>query len=302
MVPKGNKKTTSTASSTTVARSVVGAPAVMFFRYRRPDTTPVKFSMGTIDLLTPVHAAGAQFLPELYASIQSQRLPAGWSLRWIVQEDGDTPQISETVRSLAGKDPRVLYGANGRQGGPAVTRTQAFHAGCGEVVLGIDADDVLEPDGLAAVIEAFQAHPKAAWVTGRTFEFSADGHRKIRSSLIPTGPLPAGRALELWDTTGLSTPWYPTATAYRRWAVLLMGGWPAAVGGEDIELLACVAAAWGGMIIDEPLMARRLWDGQITRTDPVIKVADRVRANRHARATLIDGWRRAGLLGTPVED
>lgn len=263
----------------------------------RSDTAAMKLS--TVDLLTPVHAGAAQFLPELYASIQAQLLPPGWSLRWLVQEDGDRPQLADTVRELAGKDPRVHYGANGRQGGPAIARTQAFHAGTGEVVLGIDADDVLEPGALAAVVETFSAHPAAAWMTGATFEFDADGHRAVRPCTLSPGPVPAGRLLELWNTTGLSTPWYPTATAYRRWAVLLLGGWPATIGGEDTELLACAAAAWDGVIVDAPVMARRLWPGQMTRTAPIVAATAPVRSNRHARATLIDGWRRAGLLAAP---
>jgi glycosyltransferase involved in cell wall biosynthesis len=256
-------------------------------------------SLRTISLLTPAHASVAQFLPELYRSIQSQLLPAGWVLEWVIWEDGDDPSLASVVAELVGKDPRVVYGASGRQSGPAVARTQAFHASRGEVVFGIDSDDVLEPGGLAKIIETFDTSHGIAWVTGATFEFDEHGNRTERSCLIAPGRLRAGQTIELWNTTGLSTPWYPTATAYQRWAVALLGGWPANVVAEDTELLACVTAAWDGMLIASPTMARRCWEGQMTKTPVLIEAAESARKARHARATLIDGWRRAGLLGTP---
>lgn len=265
--------------------------------------TPAR-QLRTLSLLTPVHrhTRAVEYLTELYASVRAQQLPSGWVLEWVVWEDGEWPSLGEELLQAVDKDPRVLYGANGLQGGPAITRTQAFHASRGDVVFSIDHDDYLEPGGLHALLTALEAHPEAAWATGRTFEVTEGQDRRERTDYIVSGVVPAGYTLELWNTAGVSTPWYPTATAYQRWAVSLLGAWPAnGAGGEDIELLACVTAAWGGIVIDEHTMTRRRWDGQNTRNPVVQAAAGDNRRARHKRATLIDSWRRSGLLGGPCD-
>jgi glycosyltransferase involved in cell wall biosynthesis len=261
--------------------------------------TPHPNAVRSVSLLTPVHRHDRveAFLTELYTSIQQQDLPAGWTLEWVVREDGEHPVLGDLVRQIVGKDPRVVYGANHTQGGPAITRTQAFHDSCGEIVLGIDHDDYLEPGGLRAMVEALVTHPRAAWVTGKTFEMSEQGEHSERETFVSPGYINAGHTLRLWNTEGISTPWYPTATAYRRSVVAFLGGWPANIAAEDTELLACITAGWDGVVLDTPIMTRRRWSGQITK-DPIVEAAaGAARRARHQRATLIHAWRQKSLLG-----
>jgi glycosyltransferase involved in cell wall biosynthesis len=258
-------------------------------------------SVKTLSVLTPVHAhaRAAEFLTDLYESLRAQHLPSGWNLDWVVQEDGAHPSLADVVDQIVGKDPRVSYRAHRLQGGPAVARNQAFHASRGEVIFPIDHDDYLEPGGLSALIAALMESPGAAWATGRTYEVDEHLVRTERSDFVEPGLVPAGHTLRLWNTHGVSTPWYPTATAYRRWAVELFGGWPANVAAEDTELLACITTAWDGIVVTAHTMTRRLWSGQVTNDPVVISAAADARQVRHNRATLINAWRTSGLLGGP---
>lgn len=257
--------------------------------------------MKIVSVLTPVlaHGRAAEFIADLYESIRSQNLPSGWALEWLVQEDGFNPLLADVVRQVVGDDPRVFYGAHLTQGGPALARNQAFHASQGEVVFSVDHDDCLVPDGLAALVNAFEAHPAAAWATGRTYEVDEYGVRTERHNHVGPGQVAAGHTLLIWNTEGVSTPWYPTATAYRRWALSLFGGWPANVVGEDTELLACVTAAWDGVVVEEYTMVRRIWSGQLTKDPVVVAAAADARRVRHARATMIDVWRAGRHIGSP---
>lgn len=266
--------------------------------YEMPARSPDLY-VRTFSLLTPVHAhsRAAEFLTDLYASVRAQQLPPGWKLEWVVQEDGAQPALAGVVNQIVGKDPRVSYRAHGMKGGPAIARNQAFHASRGEVVFPIDHDDYLEPGGLSALITALEEHADAAWATGRTYELDEKLARSERSDLVGPGLVPAGHTLEIWNTQGISTPWYPTATAYRRWAVELFGGWPANVAAEDTELLACITTAWDGVVVAAHTMTRRRWSGQITKDPVVIDAGVDARRVRHNRATLINAWRTCGLFG-----
>jgi hypothetical protein len=167
------------------------------------------------------------------------------------------------------------------------------------VVFPIDHDDYLEPGGLSPLIAALEEHSNAVYATGRTYEVDEQLVRTERSDFVDPGLVPAGHTLEIWNTRGVSTPWYPTATAYRRWAVELFGGWPANVAAEDTELLACITTAWDGVVVAEHTMTRRRWSGQITKDPVVIDAGADARRVRHNRATLINAWRTGGLLGGP---
>jgi len=253
-------------------------------------------NLQTFSILTCAFGPGAQHLPELYDTIRQQTLPAGWALEWVVYEDGDIPVLESVVAGIVGKDPRVRYGSIGARRGQPVARTSAFHASTGDIAMGVDHDDLLEQGALASIIEAFETNTDIAYVAGTTWELDESGQKRQRERHIEAGIIPAGHTLELWNREGFSTPWYPTATAFRRDVVTFFGGWPANVAGEDTELLACVTAAFNGMIINANTVCRRIWEGQLTRTPAVIAAAEPARLARHSRATLVDSWRRTGRI------
>jgi hypothetical protein len=84
-----------------------------------PVGEPEGLVMPLISVITAVHKPVAEYLREAANSVAAQRLPEGWELEWLVQEDGDTP----TARELA---VGALYEANGAGLGTATTRNLAL--------------------------------------------------------------------------------------------------------------------------------------------------------------------------------
>lgn len=64
-----------------------------------------------IIIVTPVHPAAAQFLPDAYKSLREQVLPEGWDWLWLIQEDGKSDDVAPFVPD----DARVSF-SQGRPG------------------------------------------------------------------------------------------------------------------------------------------------------------------------------------------
>ena len=78
--------------------------------------------MPLISVITAAYAPTADYLAETAASISALELPPGFDLEWVVQEDGDSPQLAGF---FAGLD-FARYEANGRRYGTALTRNLAL--------------------------------------------------------------------------------------------------------------------------------------------------------------------------------
>lgn len=234
------------------------------------------------------------------ASIGAQRLPAGWTLEWVVQEDGDNPRLAERVaglRTLAGPESRpVRYAANGGQRGAAATRQAAFARSHGEVVVGMDHDDRFVDGGLARLLTALTAHPEAGWACGRCVWLQPDGvHTWRKPDVLAPGRQAPGTIARWFADTG-DWPFPSAFTAYRRPAVTAAGGWPDLPRSDDAALLLAVEADHPGVWVDADVACYRRWSRQKTVDPADWAVRETVRAelDRRARAAL-------AARGTPGE-
>ena len=82
-----------------------------------------------VSVVTAVHGPSVGFLPDAYASLADQVLPAGWGWQWLVQEDGTTGR----PRDVLPGDPRISVGT-GRPLGQGIARTYALARAEGELV------------------------------------------------------------------------------------------------------------------------------------------------------------------------
>lgn len=185
--------------------------------------------MPTISVITAAYGPSARYLPETARGVRAQRLPPGWSLEWIVQEDGAEPSLAESV----GADAR--YGSNGTRLGIAATRNLALARATGELVQNLDHDDVLLPHALATLIARFEQHP-VHWAIAAADDLHPDGTRHPWPPDLPHGLIAAGEV--------------------NRWAERHRGNWPVHGGGlaARTETLRAVGG-WTGIPVDDELAA-----------------------------------------------
>jgi glycosyltransferase involved in cell wall biosynthesis len=116
----------------------------------------------------------ARFLPEAVESVRSQTYKR-WEL--IICDDGSTDDSREVLERLAGEDPRIrlLFKENG---GLTTAWNCALEHSSGDIICLFDADDIMLPNKLEAVCQAFHSNPRAGYVyhkfqlidsTGRPF-------------------------------------------------------------------------------------------------------------------------------------
>lgn len=240
--------------------------------------------MPLISVLTPTRAHNADHLGAVWASLRDQRLPEGWSLEWVVHEDGGSARLAGAVAAMADGDPRVSYAAAGSQRGAPATRNAAFARSRGDLVVGMDHDDCFTDGGLARLVEALEDHPQAAWACGRCVWLQPDGvHTWRKPDVLAAGVQPAG-TIARWFVDTADWPFPSAFTAYRRDAVRAAGAWPDLARSDDAALLLAVDATHPGVWVDAEVACYRRWDQQKTAAPSDWAGREAVHAELRARA------------------
>lgn len=208
--------------------------------------------MPLLTVITPVHAAGAGLLAQTAASVHAVELPTGWSVQWVVQEDGGQPTLRRTVLDLGGE-----YAHNQAQAGVSITRNLALARGRGELVFPLDADDELLPSGLATMIDTLVGGAGLGWVAGGHVDGDGvpDRHwQPDRARLWRRGELLARGAHPLG--------FHPNNLLVRTALLWRVGGWPALPGMEDEMLLLQLSGLADGVSLAVPSVHYRRHPGQ----------------------------------------
>ncbi|GAB2785994.1 GltA [Streptomyces daliensis] len=216
--------------------------------------------MPTITVLTPVREDGYHYLPELHECLSAQRLPVGWRLEWVLQEDGQTGRALESV-----PDAPWISKGGGRRGGAAQARTMGLSRATGGLLRCVDADDLLPgQDTLADAIRVLEANPSYGWTVAPCLDLHVDG-RLVPGPYDPSpGPLPE-RALLDGAKRG-AFPVVGTTLTARTDLVRLVGGWPAVPAFEDGALVLCCEAVSRGWMLAAPGAVYRKHPDQHTAT------------------------------------
>ena len=151
----------------------------------------------------------AEFLPRALESARAQTHPA---VRVIVVDDGSSDGSRQLLRDL-GDDVEVVLKENGGQGSAL---NAGFERCRGDVVIFLDADDLLHPQAAARVAAAFAAAEPPARVQYRMDVIDAAGSPTGETKPFGHLPMPSGdlRAAELAYSFDLG--WMPTsANAFR---------------------------------------------------------------------------------------
>ncbi|MEU7140863.1 glycosyltransferase family A protein [Nocardia sp. NPDC046473] len=213
-----------------------------------------------ISVITPVHSPDPDHLKAACESVLSQDVPRGWSLEWILQEDGDTG-VAEKL--LQGLDDRIQF-HTGRRGGVALTRNLALANSSGELVKNLDADDVLMPGVLMRDIEVLTSGDDIAWATSRLLDLLPDGTTVGFDNDPPHGKLVPGAVLEHWRNHNFRLPVHPTTVCIRRPLVVALGGWMGVPGSDDTGMIIAASILATGFFNSEVGLLYRKWPGQET--------------------------------------
>lgn len=120
----------------------------------------------TVSIVMPFRDAAAH-LEEAIASARGQTFTA-WEL--LLVDDGSTDRSGAIATAATRSDPRIrlIRRAPGLPGSAAAARNLGIEHARGEFVAFLDADDVYEPDRLAAQLRDFDEHPDVDVVYGPT--------------------------------------------------------------------------------------------------------------------------------------
>jgi GT2 family glycosyltransferase len=123
---------------------------------------------------------GTKYLERLWASLTSQRYPAGrWRL--LVVDNGEDRGAARWFEDRAPGVRVLVPGGNlGYAGGNALGMREAAAAGA-DYVLIVTQDTHLEPDTLRALVDVAEAHPAAGAVQPKLLRREADGRVVLHS-------------------------------------------------------------------------------------------------------------------------
>ena len=112
-----------------------------------------------VSIITPYYNAGKYF-EQTFNCVMNQTFP--W-FEWIIVDDGstDTDSISKLAK-LAAEDGRIKV-IRQENGGQSVARNAGIRSSTTDIIVPLDADDLITPPFLEELYFALQQNPQAAW-------------------------------------------------------------------------------------------------------------------------------------------
>ena len=120
-----------------------------------------------VSVVVPCFRYG-RFLPQTVGSLVRQ---AGVDVEVIIVDDASTDDSLAVARALAEHHPEVRVVANARNAGQVESFNRGWAASTGELVVRLDADDMLPPGALARAAAVLERHPEVGLVYGHPHHF-----------------------------------------------------------------------------------------------------------------------------------
>lgn len=136
-------------------------------------------SQRLVSVIIPAYN-NAKTIPATIESLQKQTYEA---LEIIIVNDGSTDNTLEVVVGIQQKDVRIKI-ANQKNQGPAEARNHGLAEATGDYVFFVDADDVVEPQAIAHMVEAMERNQAKLVIAAiRRVNIEADGRRRQTDNL-----------------------------------------------------------------------------------------------------------------------
>jgi glycosyltransferase involved in cell wall biosynthesis len=217
--------------------------------------------MPLISVITATYAPTADYLQETADSIAAQELPPGWDLEWVVQEDGDSPQLSGFFERV----PFAKYAANGRHYLTALTRNLALSRASGVLMQALDQDDLLLPGALTTLIPRFAEH-RIHWAIGQADDLMPDGTRRAYPSRIPFGLMKTGQVNAWAAEAGGNWEIHAACLMMRTASIRALGGWTGIPGDDELATFAALSEITDGWYDEALTWLYRHHEKQMHRT------------------------------------
>ncbi len=183
--------------------------------------------MPLVSVITPLYNK-ADYIAATIESVRAQTV-SDWEM--IVVDNGSSDNGAAVAKNIA--DARIQVTESPKRG-PGAARNFGFRKAIGEWVMFLDADDLIEPDHLAALMNVSASRPDADIVVGGWREF-ADGQP---DAVVHQRPMGEGEPPEVLRTSAIvAPPWAIHAALVRRRVILEDLMWPEeldTVSGEDV--------------------------------------------------------------------
>lgn len=132
---------------------------------RRAPSAPE--SRPRVSVVVPCFNYG-RFLPQTVGSLVTQ---AGVDVEVIIVDDASTDDSLVVARELAARHPGVHVVTNPRNAGQVESFNRGWERSTGELVVRLDADDLLPPGALARAAAVLEQHPEVGLVYGHPHHF-----------------------------------------------------------------------------------------------------------------------------------
>lgn len=211
-----------------------------------------------------------------------------------IVDDGSPDDTAEVAQRVIAehRDASITLLRRPNSGQPAVARNTGIARTRGELILCLDADDLLEPAFLDRCVAALDAHPEASIAYGGQLDFHEDGTEEFH----PHGPYDL-RVQAHVNLIGI-------ASLFRRAAWVAVGGYPTDVPGyEDWAFWnACGAHGHYGIHVPDAVFRYRVKDGGMAGRGIERDAAHKARivlANASLYTELQVLWAQQTLAGEP---
>ena len=124
-----------------------------------------------VTIITPFYNASKHF-EQTFNSVVNQTFP--W-FEWIIVNDGSSPSETEFIDNYSKLDQRIsVY--HKENGGPSSARNIAIKKSKTELIMPLDADDLIEPQHLECLYWALITNPEATWSYSGLTAFGTKQH------------------------------------------------------------------------------------------------------------------------------
>jgi glycosyltransferase involved in cell wall biosynthesis len=147
----------------------------------------------------------AELILEAVESVWQQSIPASEIV--IVNDASPDPATNRVCQQLE-THPGIRVVWRQHNGGPSIAREQGFTAAMGEILVPLDADDLLPETALEQIQKAFVAHPEAGFIYGN-YLYERQAGKPV---LVNPGDISLGRMLRS-KPLSLSSQWTLIGTA-----------------------------------------------------------------------------------------